>query len=285
MLAPLRDYFCPKEPSSSPLLRTTKEQYFHRLSVGVDPGQPSFEEARWIMSEDVNVEHLLNVFTSIDTDSIDVWTVCSYFMEHIYWHKPRLVVLGLKIEGLPDDHPSKPECLFRLSWLFTSVGNNVKRKRVLVHALELWRERGVSSTLQKKPHHAQSIFWLNLAINSRSVIVTVSSAIYVAPRVRQRRLSITSRQPSGLRLPSIGTIISFGSITTWRSCFPTQEDLTTHTGVSNGLSHTRSITHTTWVLRAADIYERLGAARDLEDCRALLQEIEEGTRKTDTPGG
>jgi len=46
-----------------------------------------------------------------------------------------------KIEGLPDDHPSKPRCLQELSRSFASVGNQVERKRLLTHALTLWRER------------------------------------------------------------------------------------------------------------------------------------------------
>ena len=142
MLAPLRDYLYPKDPKSSPLLCTTKECYFRRLSVRVNPNSPSFGEARWIMSEDVNVEHLVDVFTTIDANSSDVWSACGDFIVHLYWHKPRLVVLGPKIEGLPDDHLSKPECLFRLSRLFGSVGNYVERRRLLVHALGLWRERG-----------------------------------------------------------------------------------------------------------------------------------------------
>ena len=142
MLAPLRDHLCPKDPVSSPLLHATKDHYFRRLSVHVDPNTPGFEEARWITSEDVNVEHLLNVFTSIDGNSVEVWDSCAHFMEHLRWHKPRLVALGPKIEGLPDDHGSKPECLFWLAQLFSSVGNHVEEKRLLVRALKLWRERG-----------------------------------------------------------------------------------------------------------------------------------------------
>ena len=141
MLAPLRDYLCPKDLASSPLLCATKEHYFHRLSVDVDPDEPSFEATRWIMSEDVNIEHLLNIFTSIDANAIGLWDTSAHFMQHLYWHKPRLIVLGPKIKGLPDDHPSKPICLFRLSGLFDSVGNHMGSKRVLVDALKLWRER------------------------------------------------------------------------------------------------------------------------------------------------
>ena len=142
MLAPLRDYLRPKDPRSSPLLCTIKESYFRRLSVEVYPGKSGYDEARWITSEDANVEHLLNAFTSIDVNSDEVWTVCHHFMEHLAWHKPRLTVLGVKIKGLPDDHPSKAKCLPRLAWLFHSVGNHVESGKLLTHALKLWKERG-----------------------------------------------------------------------------------------------------------------------------------------------
>ena len=142
MLAPLRDHLCPKEPRSSPLLYAAKDHYFGRLSVGLCPGKPGYEEARWIKLEDVNVEHLLDVFTTIDMDSNNVWDVCSYFMEHLTWHKPRLVLLGPKFEALPDSHPSKPRCLSFLSHLFSSIGSYKEWKRLLNHTLKLWRERG-----------------------------------------------------------------------------------------------------------------------------------------------
>jgi hypothetical protein len=255
MLAPLQDYLCPKDPTSSPLLRVIRECYLRRLLAHFEPSLHGYEEARWIVSEDVNVEHLLDVFTSIDTNSDEIWDARASFMRHLYWHKPRLVVLGPKIEGLPDDHPSKPECLLRLSRLFDVVGNTLEYKRILVHTLQLWRERGddlhvaitlrflahanrqlflseegilqakeslefagvsmmyrnrhalcrgslcccvvtSSSTPQKRLHPDQSIS-SQTADNSRSAKATVSLATYVAPRVRQKRPSTTSRQPSG----------------------------------------------------------------------------------------
>ena len=142
MLAPLRGYLCPKDPKSSPLLCTTKDHYSRRLSVDITPGRPGFEEARWITSEDVNVEHLLDTFTAIDATSADVWDICRYFMRHLRWHKRRLVVLGPRIEGLPDAHPSKPHCLLELSQLFDSVGDQPECKRLLTQALNNFRERG-----------------------------------------------------------------------------------------------------------------------------------------------
>jgi len=142
MLAPLRDYLCPKSPLSTPLLNTTKEHYFSRLSVKVDPDSPGFGEAQWIISEDVNVEHLLDVFTTIDKSSVNVWDACAYFMRHLHWHKMRLVSLGPKIEGLPDNHPSKQECLFQLGRLLNTVGNPTECRRLLIYTLELQRKQG-----------------------------------------------------------------------------------------------------------------------------------------------
>ena len=141
MLAPLRDYLRPTDPMSSPLLRATKKHYFGRLSVDIDRNKPSFRETRWIMSEDVNIEHLLDISTAVDANSDDTWDACYHFMKHLFFHKPRLVVLRLKIEGLPDNHNSKPECLFWLSHLFHSIGNHVQHKQVLIHSLRLRREQ------------------------------------------------------------------------------------------------------------------------------------------------
>ena len=87
MLAPLRDYLSPKDPKSSSLLRTAKERYFTRLSADIHPEKPNLREARWIRSEYLNVEHLLDVFLPIDGNSDDIWRVCIGFVDHLCWHK------------------------------------------------------------------------------------------------------------------------------------------------------------------------------------------------------
>ena len=142
MLAPLRDYLRPKDPKSSLLLCTTKEHYFTRMSVVINQDEPSFGETRWITSEDINVEHLLDIFTTIDAKSDGVWDACANFVMHLSWHKRRLTILKPKLEGLPDNHHSKPDCLFSLSQLFYSVGDHVEHKRLLTYTLELRREWG-----------------------------------------------------------------------------------------------------------------------------------------------
>ena len=153
MLAPLREYLCPNDPTESTLLCATRDLYIARLSVTVGPSQPGFEDTRWISSEDVNVEHLFDVFTSADPNSENIWDGCNDFMAHLYWHKRRQTVLGSKIERLPDDRLWKPRGLFEVSQLFNIFGNHVEEKRLLTHSLELWRERGnglwVAHTLQR----------------------------------------------------------------------------------------------------------------------------------------
>ena len=141
MLAPLRDYLSPKDPKASPLLCATKERYFARLSVDIDPNKPNFGETQWITLEDVNVEHLLDIFMTTSAGS-DVWDACANFITHLAWHKKRPTILKPKIEELPDDHRSKDECLFALSWLIGSVGNYAECKRLLGQVLKLRRERG-----------------------------------------------------------------------------------------------------------------------------------------------
>jgi tetratricopeptide (TPR) repeat protein len=152
MLPPIRDYFCPQDPRSSPLLCATRDRYFSRLSVDANSDSPKSGEGSWVVSEDVNIEHLLNVFTSTDPQAEGLWDACYHFMIHLYWHKPRRTSLGSKIEALSDEHPSKPKCLSQLAQLFRKVGNHTEQKRLMSHTLELERRRGnkaqVAATLR-----------------------------------------------------------------------------------------------------------------------------------------
>ena len=153
MLAPIRDYLGPQDPRSSPLLCTARDHYFSRLSVGANPESPGRGETRWVVLEDVNIEHLLDVFTSIDQNTGGIWEACYHFMIHLAWNKPRQTTLKSKIEALVDDHPYKPKCLSQLSQLFEEAGNYAEQKRLITHALELERRRGdhvqVAATLRR----------------------------------------------------------------------------------------------------------------------------------------
>ena len=141
MLAPLRDYLRPRDPMSSPLLCMTKERYFTRMSIKLDPNLPGFEDGRWILSEDLNVEHLLDVFTFADPYSNDIWEACINFMSHLVWCKPRQTLLRTKIEGLPDNHHSKPRCLLWLASLSGAIGNYTEEAILLNRSLKLERKR------------------------------------------------------------------------------------------------------------------------------------------------
>ena len=155
ILAPLQRYLSPHDPKSSPLLCAARDRYFTRLSVDLDPDKPGFGDSRWIVTEDANVEHMLDVFTSINTGGSDVWDACSHFLDHLYWQKPRQTVLGSKIEGLSDTHPSKARCMLGLSRLLVTIGNKAEGQRFLVLTLMLereWRDDSlVATALQSLP--------------------------------------------------------------------------------------------------------------------------------------
>ena len=357
MLAPLRDYLCPKDPRSSPLLCKIKKHYFRRLSAFIDPDSPSFEEGRWIASEDVNVEHLFDVFTTIDANSHEVWATCVYFMEHLYWHKKRLVMLGPKIQALPDNHPSKPGCLFQLSRLFDSVGNRVESKQLLLHTLKLWRERGnnfrvaetlrfLSSSNKLLDHYeegirqarealgiytrlnhvlgqARTLEWLARLLHSDNQLdaaeEAASRAIDLLSGKREQFVVCKchhvlgeicySRGETERAIDHFETALRIASPSNWHGqlaqnhyelanlFFKEGRFDDAHASVERAKSHCINDPYSLgramelqarfWygqgkfeeakseALGAADVFERLGAAKDLEDCRALLRDIEE----------
>ena len=360
MLAPLRDHLCPEDPASSPLLCTTKDRYFARLSVFVDPGEPGFEDARWITSEDVNVEHLLDVLTSIDGNSANVWDTCASFMEHLYWHKLRLVGLGPKIEGLPDDHRSKPACLLGLSRLFDSVGNHAESKRLLIQALGLWRERGdelrVADTLRftsisnmmlglykegiaqakealeiyKRLNHisGQAMSWQSLAwlLHEDDQLDAAEEAALRATDLSGEGNQFLvcdcycllgnicgSKGETEKAMNHFEKALGIASTFNWhnsllrinyslaRLFFSEKRIDDAHAHVERAKSH--AISHPYYLgyamklqawfwlqerkleeakseaLGAIDVYEKLGAAKDVEDCREILRDIEKETEK------
>jgi len=357
MLAPLRDYLSPKDPGSSALLCTTKEHYFTRMSVDIDPSQYDFGESQWITSEDVNVEHLLDIFTMVDADSDDVWDACAKFMEHLYWHKGRLVILQLRIERLPDDHDCKSICLFHLSRLFGSVGNRVDQIRLLIHVLKLDREQEsddqVAITLMNLSNayrfmglHKEGIEVVKEALEvferlgnrtgqavcliDLAPLLCLDGQFDAAEEAALRAISILpekgeehwvcgSHRALGDIYGSKGEIekaihhfklaLGIASSFNWHNdlfwahyrlavLFRGEgrlDDAQTH--VEHAKSHAANSAYNlgyateeqAWIwykqdrleeakseaLRAAEIYEKLGAAKDVEDCRRLLRYIEE----------
>ena len=87
------------------------------MSVDTDLNKPKFEGPRWITSEDVNVEHLLDVFTATDLDSEGFWDACADFVRHL---AHQTAVHYFEAEDL---HRSQPRCLFQLLRLFRSAGD------------------------------------------------------------------------------------------------------------------------------------------------------------------
>ena len=358
MLAPIRDYICPRDPKSSPLLCAIKDRYFTRLSVHIDIDEPGFGEAQWIKSEDVNVEHLLDVFTSIDPSARKIWKVCRHFMQHLYWHKPRQTALGPKIEALPDGHRYKAKCLFELSKLFELVGNHAEQKRILTHTLTLETEKGndfrIAETLSllsdvnrvlslpgegiQQAEEALEIFkrlgntpgqanclknlTLLLLDNEQldSAENTALRTIELLPEKGQDFLLCGSHHLLGViyrrkrekerAIDHFETALRIASPSNWQDIlfwihydlsllFLTEDELGgANTHIEQAKSHAADDTYLMghamnnqariWhlqskeedarseALRALEIYEKLGAARDAEDCKDLLQEIGQG---------
>ena len=144
MLAPIQDYLYPHNPQLLPLLCAARDRYFSRLSVDIDPDKPGFRETQWILLEDMNVEHLLDVFMSIDPDRDNIWDPFYHFIEHLYWHKPWRTMLGPKIRAVLPNYYSgfNLKCLFDLSLLFGWVRNHPERKPLLTNTLGFEKQEG-----------------------------------------------------------------------------------------------------------------------------------------------
>ena len=326
MLAPIRDHLRPRDPRSSPLLCAARDRYFSRLSVTVHPNTPRFEDARWIVLEDVNVEYLLDIFTSIDQTRGDIWDTCCHFLEHLIWHKPRQTILGSKIEALPDDHPSKSKCLTRLSWLFQQVvganrdlGLYEEGIQQAKEALEFFeRTNNTIAQAQALDDLARLLFDSNQLDVAEDA---ASRAINLVPEnghdyllCRLHRALGRIHQSKGDKDKSIHHFrmaLGIASPFNWHTelfwvhyalsdVFSNEdefEDANVHIerakahAINNAywLGRAMQMQANVWyqqhrlgeaqseVLRALEVYEKLGAAKDVEYCRDLLQKVEQAT--------
>ena len=104
MLAPFRDYLSLRDPQSSPLFLATRNRYLTRFPVGVDADEIRFSEARWILSEKENIEHLIATFTYTNQERGGIWDPRCYF----YWREPWQTIPRPKIGVLEEYHHSSP---------------------------------------------------------------------------------------------------------------------------------------------------------------------------------
>ena len=119
MLAPLRNHLLSKDPLSAPLLLTTKAQYFARLALitntYVDLG---LSETKWVVSENTNVEHLLDVFTSFGV----LRPACRPILQFIRL-RHCFVTLRVQVRALPDSDPRKAVCESSLRQMLLEMEN------------------------------------------------------------------------------------------------------------------------------------------------------------------
>ena len=97
-------------------------------SAGLGPDRPGFGGTRWIASQDLNVEHLLDILPSIDANSNGVWDSYINSIRH----------LSRTGDRTPNGSSMTiPSCSHDPSRLFYSVGDHVEQKRLLSRALAL----------------------------------------------------------------------------------------------------------------------------------------------------
>ena len=63
------------------------ERYSTRMSAYFNPNDPGFAKIQWTILEDVNVEFLLYVLTTVDASSTDVRKARENFAGYLCWHK------------------------------------------------------------------------------------------------------------------------------------------------------------------------------------------------------
>ena len=109
MLAPLRDPFLSKDPLSAPLLLTTKSQYFARLvliTTTYMDGDLEFPDSQFVLSEDTNIERLLDVFMS----SEEVLRLASRPILQFISLGHSFTTLRVRVGAFQDSHPWKAFC-------------------------------------------------------------------------------------------------------------------------------------------------------------------------------
>ena len=112
MLAPIRGYLNSKCLQPSPLLCRTIESYIIKLLDDI-----RFNQKKWILLENLNIQHLLDELICIYPDSNKIWYTCSHFIKYLASHGPQKILLWFKIKDLPNDHQFKQRCLDQLSEL------------------------------------------------------------------------------------------------------------------------------------------------------------------------
>ena len=152
-------------------------------------------------------------------------------MKHLHWHKTQLAGLGSKIEGLLDNHPPKPECLSELSQSFVSVGNKVEYRRLLAHALKLWRKRGDVFNLKV----AQALGFLS---DANRLLALCKEGI---PQAREasgiyEQLNSTSGQAHSLRHTCTVVVEREATRRRGRGCIPSTRPLPRQKRSISGLS-------------------------------------------------
>ena len=266
MLAPLRDYLSPKDPKSSLLLCMIKELYIW-MSAVIDPNKSDFEGTRWIMSEDVNVEHLLDVFTTVDPNSGSVWVACANFVEHLRWHK----------KTHHYDTTGQAECLDNLALLLRDDKQLGAAEEAAFRAITLLPEKGQEHRLCKSHQTLGKIYRskgeIKKAIHHFEVALGIASSFNRHDRLFWIHYKLAGLFYGQCRFEDAQAHLERTKLHALDNAY--------HLGLAMELqAQAWYLQHRlegarTEALAAADVYEKLGTARKVEDCKKLLRKIED----------